>query len=207
MGTLEQFAVILYDRSSTTCKVDEARLDLFARKQRAYNAILPTKVALKTHQTSNFQIGHTWGQATVTIQQLLPPSNWGWQKQKHMLIPNWTEVSAMAECCQELQKCGAKLQMLPLRSFMHSTFFLQLSRKLLNAAYAFFFASVRSVYSEIPLLRPPGIKAFYLLKTLFAKFQLFFSLFSTPSVPLRDHLWDCPKMVFKTTFGQSQRWS
>lgn len=82
--------------------IDQARharwmkLDLFARKQRAYNAILPTKVALKTHQTSNFQIGHTWGQATVTIQQLLPPSNWGWQKQNHMLIPNWTEVSAIA---------------------------------------------------------------------------------------------------------------
>ena len=22
-----------------------------------------------------------------------------------------------------------------------------------------------------------------------------------------DHLWDCPKVVLKTTFGQSQRWS
>ena len=22
-----------------------------------------------------------------------------------------------------------------------------------------------------------------------------------------DHLWDCPKVVFKTTFGQSQGWS
>ena len=63
-------------------------------------------------------------------------------------------------------------------------------------------------YSEIPLLRPPKIKTSYLLKTLFAEFKLLFSLFSTPSVPLiRDHLWDCPKVVFKTTFGQSQRWS
>ena len=63
-------------------------------------------------------------------------------------------------------------------------------------------------YSEIPLLRPPEIKTSYLLKTLFAKFKLFFSSFSTPSVLLiRDHLWDCPKVVFKTTFGQSQTWS
>ena len=23
----------------------------------------------------------------------------------------------------------------------------------------------------------------------------------------KDHLWDCPKVVLKTTFGQSQRWS
>ena len=63
-------------------------------------------------------------------------------------------------------------------------------------------------YSEIPLLRPPKIGTSYLLKTLFAKFKLFFSSFSTHSVLLiRDHLWDCPKVVFKTTFGQSQRWS
>ena len=63
-------------------------------------------------------------------------------------------------------------------------------------------------HSEIPLLRPPKIKAFYLLKTLFWKFKRFFSSFPTPSVHLiRDHLWDCPKVVFKTTFEQSQRWS
>ena len=63
-------------------------------------------------------------------------------------------------------------------------------------------------YSEIPLLRPPKIKTFYLLKTLFWKFKLFFFPFSTTIVHLiRDHLWDCPKVVFKTTFGQSQRWS
>ena len=63
-------------------------------------------------------------------------------------------------------------------------------------------------YSEIPLLRPPKIKTFCQLKTLFAKFKLFVSSFSSPSVSLiRDHLWDCPKLVFKTTFGQSQRWS
>ena len=63
-------------------------------------------------------------------------------------------------------------------------------------------------YSEIPLLRPPKIKTFYLLKTLFAKFKIFFSSLSTPSVHLiRDHLWDCSKVVLKTTFGQSQKWS
>ena len=49
-------------------------------------------------------------------------------------------------------------------------------------------------YSEIPLLRPPRVKTFYLLKTLFWKFKLFFSSFSTPSVHLiRDHLWNSSK--------------
>ena len=60
-------------------------------------------------------------------------------------------------------------------------------------------------YSEIPLLRPPKIKTLYLLKSLFSKFKLLFSSFSKPRVPLiRDHLWDCPKVV---SFGQFQRWS
>ena len=63
-------------------------------------------------------------------------------------------------------------------------------------------------YSEIPLLKLPKIKTSCLLKTLFAKFKLFFPSFSTLRVHLiRDHLWDCPKVVFKTTFGQTQRWS
>ena len=64
------------------------------------------------------------------------------------------------------------------------------------------------MYAEIPQLRQPKMKKSYLLKPLIAKFMLFFSSFSTPSVPLiRDHLWNCSKVVFKTTFGQSQRWS
>ena len=49
-----------------------------------------------------------------------------------------------------------------------------------------------TIYSEIPLLRPPKIKASYLLKILFAKLKLLFSSFSTHSV---------------TTFGTVQKWS
>ena len=109
MDTLEQFVVIMYDRSSTTCKVDEARFDLFARKQRAYDAIPPTQAALTEHvKRAVFQAGHVWGQSTVTEQQLPSPSNWGWSKQNNVWVPKWTTLSAIAECCQEIQKCGCK---------------------------------------------------------------------------------------------------
>ena len=64
-----------------TKKVDEAGLDLFARKQRAYNAIPPTKGVLKQHiKRAIVQAGHVGGQANVTMQLLPPPSNWGWLK-------------------------------------------------------------------------------------------------------------------------------
>ena len=45
---LEKFVVIMYDRSSTAEGVDDARLDMFARKHRPYEAIPPTRAA---HQT------------------------------------------------------------------------------------------------------------------------------------------------------------
>ena len=51
-------------------------------------------------------------------------------------------------------------------------------------------------YSEIPLLRPPKISTFYLLKTLFWKFKLFFSLFLH-----QVYIW------LETTFGTVQKWS
>ena len=46
---LEKFVVIMYDRSRTAEGVDDARLDMFARKQRLYEAIPPTRGALLQH--------------------------------------------------------------------------------------------------------------------------------------------------------------
>ena len=46
------------------------------------------------------------------------------------------------------------------------------------------------------------------LKSIFKKFQPFFlCVFCIQCLLERDHLWDCSKMVLKTTFEQSQRWS
>ena len=42
---LENFVVLMYDRSSAASCVNEARLDHFARKQRTYDAIPPTRAA------------------------------------------------------------------------------------------------------------------------------------------------------------------
>ena len=39
----------MHDRSSTADGVDEARLDLFARKQKPYEAVPPTRAALIQH--------------------------------------------------------------------------------------------------------------------------------------------------------------
>ena len=65
-----------------------------------------------------------------------------------------------------------------------------------------------TIYSKIPLLRPPKIKTNSPLKSIFKKCQSFFlCVFCTQCLLERDHLWDCSKVVFKTTFEQSQWWS
>ena len=46
---LEKFVVRMYDRSSSTEAVDDARLELFSRKQRSYEAVPPTRSALVQH--------------------------------------------------------------------------------------------------------------------------------------------------------------
>ena len=79
---IEEFVGIMNDRASETNKVDEARLDLFARKQRQYNAVPPSSAAPVQHvKMFVLQAGHTWGQALSRIQNLPTPSNWGWKKE------------------------------------------------------------------------------------------------------------------------------
>lgn len=40
---------MIYDRSSPTARIDEARLDLFDQKQSSYESIPPTRGALIEH--------------------------------------------------------------------------------------------------------------------------------------------------------------
>ena len=61
---LEKFVVLMYDRWSTAVSVDEARLDMFARKQRPYEAIPPTSAAPQHTKRAAYQAGCIWAQAT-----------------------------------------------------------------------------------------------------------------------------------------------
>ncbi|CAG2202514.1 unnamed protein product [Mytilus edulis] len=99
----------------TKSKLDLARenlqLELFARKQRQYDTIPPTRAALLEHtKRATYQGGHVWGQAVIHDQHLPSPGDWGWVKENKdgMWIPHWTQLAAIAASCQELHKCGCK---------------------------------------------------------------------------------------------------
>ena len=109
LNLLERFVINMYDKNSTADKVDEVRLDLFARKQRSYDAIPPTSASLVQHvKRSVFQAACIWGQATVCKMQIESPANWGWQKDGEVWKVLWSKLPAIAESCQQLTKCGCK---------------------------------------------------------------------------------------------------
>ena len=65
---LEKFVVIMYDRPSDVTTVNEARLDLYARKQRQYDLIPPTQAALKEHaKRAAYEAGYVWGHAGIGV--------------------------------------------------------------------------------------------------------------------------------------------
>ena len=107
LKTLEKFVVMMYDRSSTTEGVDDVRLDMFARKQRPYEAIPPTRSVLKQHvKCAAYQAGCIWSQSTVRQPETPIAANWGWNKKGDLWQIVWTELPPIAESCQQLNKCG-----------------------------------------------------------------------------------------------------
>ena len=105
----EQYVVFMYDRASKGTSVNEARLDLFARKQKPYNLLLPSRNALIQHaKRAAFQAGHIWAQCITRDSQVQSPSSWGWWKDGDRWKITWTTLQPISECCRELTKCGCK---------------------------------------------------------------------------------------------------
>ena len=79
MVELERFVVLLYKRTSSLSKVNEARRQLFSNGNRPIDNIPPTEAALLQHvKRAAYQAGHVWGQSLVIRPTLPPPSEWGW---------------------------------------------------------------------------------------------------------------------------------
>ncbi len=105
---LEKFVICMYDRSSPAASVDDARLDLFAQKQRSYNAIPPTRAALRElAKRAAYQSGFIWSQAMVANPEKISPADWGWVQTGDTWQVYWTALPPIATC-QELTKCACK---------------------------------------------------------------------------------------------------
>ena len=108
---LEKFVVMMYDRSSSTEAVDDARLELFARKQRSYEAIPPTRAALVQHiRRAAYQAACIWSRALVCQPEEESPAEWGWKQEGDCWSILWSALPSVAQSCQQLTKCQCKMQ-------------------------------------------------------------------------------------------------
>ena len=109
LKTLERFVVLIYDRSPAATGVDEARVHMFARKQRPFDSIPPTQSSLREHaKRAAYQAGVIWGQATCADADIGIPADWGWIKTEEMWKMCWTKLPPIASSCQEVTKCLCK---------------------------------------------------------------------------------------------------
>ena len=81
MDALERFVIVLYSKTCSVSRVNEARKILFAHGNRHIENIPPTVAALTQHvKRAVYQAGHVWGQAHICNPSLPSPSDWGWQQ-------------------------------------------------------------------------------------------------------------------------------
>ena len=111
MHLLEQFVVLMYDRTSSQQSVNQVHKELFTQKGRSIDGIPPTQAALIQHaRRAAYQGGHCWGQMMVEAPELPCPSDWGWtRKNRGGWEVYWTTVPEAAKACQELLRCGCKI--------------------------------------------------------------------------------------------------
>jgi len=110
LEVLERFVLLMYNRTSTEMKVNEAWKQLFSQKSRSIDGIPPTPAALVEHmKRAAYQAGYLWAQMFVAVPNLPSPSEWGWvQTANGGLEVKWTALPEASHACRELLRCGCK---------------------------------------------------------------------------------------------------
>ena len=105
---LERFVALLYDTTTTTRNVNEARKHLFTKKERQSDNIPPTKCALQHVKRANYQAGFVWGHCLQRYPELPSPTAFGWEfnATQGSWEPVWSLLPEASKACQELIKCS-----------------------------------------------------------------------------------------------------
>lgn len=106
--TLERFTVVLYHKESTLLSVNEARRQLFCKKNKAMENLPPTQDALLQHAKRAIFQCSIWTTSQHAIQNGPTPEGWGWTKEDNAWKPLWMTITEAARACSELIKCGCK---------------------------------------------------------------------------------------------------
>ena len=106
---IERFIVLMYSKTCTLSRVNEARRELFTQSSRTVENLPQTQGALEEHlKRAIYQAGYVWSQALDPSPKLPSPENWGWQSTETGWKPFWTKLRPAADICNELIRCGCK---------------------------------------------------------------------------------------------------
>ena len=106
--TLERFVIYMYIKSSPLLKVNDARKEIFCKKNQSMENLPPTKNALIQHiKRSVYQTG-IWVTSFDDHGSLPSASLFGWQKKENQWQPVWITIAEVALSCRDLVKCGCK---------------------------------------------------------------------------------------------------
>ena len=107
---LEGFVVLMYNRSHSAAKVNDARVHLFTCGMQSLQKLPPTQAALFEHaKRALFQASYHWDKATTPVHALPDVNSWGWFKSEHGVwcpsLPDANKACAILLMCGCLKSC------------------------------------------------------------------------------------------------------
>ena len=103
---IERFVVLMYSKTCTLSRVNEARKELFTQFDRTIDNIPPTQHTLINHlKRSVYQGSYIWAQALEPSPKLPSPEDWGYKSTPLGWIPHWTDLPDATASCPELVHC------------------------------------------------------------------------------------------------------
>ena len=109
---LEQFTVILYDKTNNLQSVDEATRVFFCQKGKTMERLPPTQNALLQHSKRVAYQAGIWCTSEQSEQNAPTPEGWGWtcDESSQSWTPVWNTIPVASKACSELVKCSCKSQ-------------------------------------------------------------------------------------------------
>ena len=109
LHNIERFVILMYSKTCTLSRVNEARKELFARSGRSIDNIPPTQGALIQHiKRAIYQASFIWAQSLKASSDLPSPEDWGYKLTDFGWVPHWTDLQDASTACHEHKRCGCK---------------------------------------------------------------------------------------------------
>ena len=104
---VERFVSLMYDKTSTLCRVNDTRKYLFTKRERKLETIPPTQAALKEHTKRAILQTLLWKEAVIPQPEDHNPEDWGYIQRRY-IQPFLDSYTRSIKNLQWVVKCGCR---------------------------------------------------------------------------------------------------